>query len=148
MFAVVRITDDQGGWACLMHIDDRNSFCRGLASASSSDDVEPLKGPFFCSRAKLSSYRLSGWHGSVFFLAAAQRTSLQLPGVLPCSGSAGEPSVVTGWHSRLAAELFSSRERVATDERWWCWRSLVELVATLLLIDLMFTCCKCLRESC
>jgi hypothetical protein len=121
IFTVVRITDNQGSWVCPMHTD-RNSFCRGLASASSSDDVEPLKRPFVHSQASLlDAGRSSRRIGCL--VGMAQYSFLLQPGVLPCSSSAaGKPSVVTGWRSRLAADLFSSHEQNCD------WRVLVMLV--------------------
>jgi hypothetical protein len=107
-----------------MHTDG-NSLCRGLASASSSDDVEPLKGPFVCSwarllDARLSSHLISCPAGMAWCSSLLKPSVLHCrPGVLPCSGSVvGDPSVVTGWRSRLTAELFLSDERSCDYERW------------------------------
>jgi hypothetical protein len=69
--------------------------------------------------------------------------------VLPCSGSAaGEPSAVIGWCRDSLQSYARVVSGVATDERWWCWRSLAEPVATLLLVDLMFTSCERIPEPC
>jgi hypothetical protein len=114
-----------------MHTDG-NSSCSGLAVASNiGGDIASssyqagecgARNGAVCLKpgapagyqAERSVSRLASWRDSAFFLAAEQRSSLQPRGSLPCgSGSvqASESSTVVGWRSRLAAELFSSRER-------------------------------------
>jgi hypothetical protein len=134
---------------------DGNSFCRGLDSASSRDDVEPLKGPFVHSWARLlgagrSSRRISCLAGMARCCLSCYRPAFFLVDPVFSLVAARHLASLLSCLAGVVDSLQSCSRvvsGVATDERWWYWRSLAELVRTLLLVDLMFTCCKRIRES-